>query len=68
MRHATVSCPVCLELRAPLSSNKSFEDILLRDELQKYADEHSGRFKLWHILSSEPADEGFKVRLCWQAR
>ncbi|KAI0746770.1 hypothetical protein C8Q80DRAFT_1105703 [Daedaleopsis nitida] len=43
-----------------LDSNKSLEDILLKDELQKYADEDPDRFKIWHVLSSEPEDKGFK--------
>ena len=49
-------------LACSVISNKSFEDILLREELGEYADEHPDRFKLWHVLSSEPEDKNFKVR------
>ena len=49
-------------LTCSVISNKSFEDILLREELGKYADEHPDRFKLWHVLSSEPEGKDFKVR------
>ena len=49
-------------LTCSVISNKSFEDILLREELQKYADEHPDRFKLWHVLSSEPGGKDFKVK------
>ena len=49
-------------LTGSVNSNKSFEDILLREELGKYADEHPDRFKLWHVLSSEPEGKDFKVR------
>ena len=42
---------------SPSCSNKTFEDILMHDELQKYADKCSDRFKLWHALSNPPDDK-----------
>ncbi|KIP03550.1 hypothetical protein PHLGIDRAFT_496512 [Phlebiopsis gigantea 11061_1 CR5-6] len=39
-----------------IDCNKTFEDILMHDELQKYADECPDRFKLWHALSKAPED------------
>ncbi|RDX54486.1 hypothetical protein OH76DRAFT_1461500 [Lentinus brumalis] len=58
--HAVLSDPndhTCMSL---LDSNKTFGDILLREELQKYADENPDRFKIWHVLSTEPKDKEFK--------
>ncbi|KAI0340404.1 hypothetical protein BDW22DRAFT_1334308 [Trametopsis cervina] len=43
-----------------IDCNKSFDDILLRDRLEKYADEHPDRFKLWHVLSKAPVKKGWK--------
>jgi len=43
-----------------IDSNKMYQDILMREELQKYADEEPERFKLWHVLSSPPEDKGWK--------
>ena len=43
-------------------SNKSLNDILLRAELQKYADENADRFKLCHVLSTAPDDQDFPVK------
>ena len=45
-------------------SNKCYGDILMREELQKYADEQRDRFKVQHVLSSEPEDKSFKVGAC----
>ncbi|KAI0717397.1 hypothetical protein C8T65DRAFT_717276 [Cerioporus squamosus] len=58
--HAVLSDPndkTCISL---LDSNKSFDDILLREELQRCAEEHPDRFKIWHVLSTEPKDKEFK--------
>lgn len=45
---------------ALIDSNKSYDDILLVDELQQYADDHSDHFKLWHTLSKKPGDREWK--------
>ncbi|KAI0701790.1 hypothetical protein C8Q76DRAFT_242105 [Earliella scabrosa] len=58
--HAVLSDSSDATVISLLDSNKSSEDILLREELGKYADEHPDRFKLWHVLSSEPEDRNFK--------
>lgn len=29
----------------------------MRDELQKYAEEHSGKFKIWHVISDPPKEK-----------
>ena len=42
------------------NSNKTFEDILLREDLQKYADKYADRFQLWHACSKAPADKHWK--------
>jgi nitrate reductase (NAD(P)H) len=39
---------------ALLDSNKSVGDILMANELQKYADERPEQFKLWHTVSEAP--------------
>lgn len=38
-------------------SNKTYEDILLRDELKSYVDKCPDRFRLWHALSKAPEDK-----------
>ncbi|TFY58429.1 hypothetical protein EVJ58_g6427 [Rhodofomes roseus] len=40
--------------------DRTYDDILMRDELQKYADEKPDKFKLWHVLSSPPKDREWK--------
>lgn len=39
-----------------IDSNHSFSDILLYDELIKYAKERPNQFKLWFTLSHKPDD------------
>lgn len=29
----------------------------MRDELQKYAEEHPDRFKIWHVISDPPTEK-----------
>ncbi|KAH9920934.1 uncharacterized protein B0H18DRAFT_1190512 [Fomitopsis serialis] len=43
-----------------IDSNRTYDDILMRDELQKYADGKPEKFKLWHVLSSPPKDKEWK--------
>ena len=46
-------------------SNKTKDDIWMRDALEKYARDHPDRFKLWNIVSipTPPAsDTAMKVR------
>ncbi|CDO69334.1 hypothetical protein BN946_scf184746.g15 [Trametes cinnabarina] len=40
-----------------IDSNRSFEDILMREELQKYSETHADRFKLWHVIGNPPPDQ-----------
>ena len=47
-------------LRRISFSNKTYEDILLRDELGKYAEKQPDRFKLWHVVSKAPKDAAWK--------
>ncbi|KAJ3533482.1 hypothetical protein NM688_g7276 [Phlebia brevispora] len=37
-----------------IDCNKTYDDILMRDELQRYASKHPKRFKLWHAVSKAP--------------
>ena len=37
-----------------LYANKTEEDILLREELESFARDHSDQFELYHVLSSPP--------------
>ncbi|KAJ5122569.1 hypothetical protein N7448_003703 [Penicillium atrosanguineum] len=37
-----------------LYANKTEEDILLREELDRYAKEHPDKFKVWYVLGSAP--------------
>ncbi|GJE93762.1 molybdopterin binding oxidoreductase [Phanerochaete sordida] len=39
-----------------IDSNKTYADILLRDELAAYAERCPERFRLWHALSTAPED------------
>ncbi|EIN07313.1 hypothetical protein PUNSTDRAFT_121467 [Punctularia strigosozonata HHB-11173 SS5] len=39
-----------------IDCNKSVDDILMRDELQKYADDRPDQFKLWHVVAKVPDD------------
>ncbi|KAI0761830.1 hypothetical protein BD413DRAFT_485296 [Trametes elegans] len=41
-----------------LDSNKTQEDIWMYEELQKYAEDHPTRFRVWHVLTNPP--EGWK--------
>lgn len=41
-------------------SNKTYEDILLHDELQNYANKYPDRFRLWHVLSKAPEHVGWE--------
>lgn len=43
-----------------IDSNKTYDDILLVNELEEYAQEHSDQFKLWHTLSKKPTDREWK--------
>jgi len=43
-----------------IDSNQTYDDILLRQELQDYADQEPDRFKLWHCLSKPPKDKDWK--------
>jgi hypothetical protein len=43
---------------ALIDSNKAVDDILMADDLERYANEHPEQFKLWHALSDAP--EGWK--------
>ncbi|KAH9947338.1 hypothetical protein B0H21DRAFT_739121 [Amylocystis lapponica] len=43
-----------------IDSNKTFDDILMYDELEKYANTEGKRFKLWHCLSKAPKDKEWK--------
>lgn len=43
-----------------LSSNKTFDDILLREDLQKYAEKRGDRFQLWHACGKAPNDKKWK--------
>lgn len=40
-----------------IDSNHSFGDILLYDELVKYAKDKPNQFKLWFVLSHKPDDQ-----------
>ncbi|KAI0358058.1 hypothetical protein OH77DRAFT_1502602 [Trametes cingulata] len=40
-----------------IDSNKSYDDILMREELQRYAEEYSDRFKLCHVIGHAPKDK-----------
>ncbi|KAI0659447.1 hypothetical protein C8Q70DRAFT_1053815 [Cubamyces menziesii] len=55
--HAILSDETDKTVISLIDSNKSFEDILMREELQKYAEEHAGRFKVWHVVSKPPQDQ-----------
>ncbi|KAI0831873.1 hypothetical protein BC628DRAFT_1310601 [Trametes gibbosa] len=52
--HAILSDPDDKTLISLLDSNKTFDDIWMRDALQKYHEEHAPRFKLWHVLTDPP--------------
>lgn len=43
-----------------IDSNKTVADVLLREELEKYAEEHSDRFKLWLTVSKAPEEGDWK--------
>jgi len=43
-----------------IDCNKSYEDILLKDEFDKYAKDFPDRFKIWHALSKAPEDKDWK--------
>jgi nitrate reductase (NAD(P)H) len=43
-----------------IDSNKTFSDILLHKELEKYAGEHGDQFKLWFALSKAPEEGDWK--------
>ncbi|KAJ3008296.1 hypothetical protein NUW54_g3208 [Trametes sanguinea] len=46
-----------------IDCNHTFDDIMLRDELAKYAEDYAGRFKVWHVLTVPPEDEpDFEVK------
>ncbi|KAI0325977.1 hypothetical protein GY45DRAFT_1374345 [Cubamyces sp. BRFM 1775] len=55
--HAILSDKTDKTVISLIDSNKSFEDILMREELQKYAQDHAERFKLWHVVSKPPQDK-----------
>ncbi|KAI9058596.1 hypothetical protein FKP32DRAFT_1761423 [Trametes sanguinea] len=40
-----------------IDCNHTFDDIMLRDELAKYAEDHADRFNVWHVLTVPPEDE-----------
>ena len=39
-----------------LYGNKTYEDILLREELERFAAKYPDKFKVWHLLSSPPKE------------
>ncbi|KAL1944973.1 hypothetical protein VTO73DRAFT_2593 [Trametes versicolor] len=55
--HAVLMDPSDNTLVSLIDSNKTYDDILMRDELQKYAEEHSDRFKIWHVISDPPKEK-----------
>ncbi|PCH32962.1 hypothetical protein WOLCODRAFT_147072 [Wolfiporia cocos MD-104 SS10] len=58
--HAILSDKSDEALISIIDSNKTYEDILMREELQEYADKHPRRFKLWHCLSKPPENKEWK--------
>ncbi|OJT12411.1 Nitrate reductase [NADH] 1 [Trametes pubescens] len=52
--HAILSDPEDKTLISLLDSNKTYDDIWMRNTLQQYSQEHSTSFKLWHVLTSPP--------------
>ncbi|EIW58264.1 uncharacterized protein TRAVEDRAFT_47429 [Trametes versicolor FP-101664 SS1] len=55
--HAVLMDPSDNTLVSLIDSNKTYDDILMRDELQKYAEEHSDKFKIWHVISDPPKEK-----------
>ncbi|KAI0819144.1 hypothetical protein BC628DRAFT_1404234 [Trametes gibbosa] len=54
--HAILSDNTDQTVISLIDSNKSYDDILMRAELQKYAEEHADRFKIWHVIAQRPTD------------
>ncbi|OJT14471.1 NADH-cytochrome b5 reductase 2 [Trametes pubescens] len=59
--HAVLMDPSDKTLVSLIDSNKTYGDILMRDELQKYAEEHPDRFKIWHVIS-DPLNEKTNIK------
>lgn len=57
VRHICKDASDCTELRL-IFANQTEQDILLRDELEKYQSEHPEQFKLWYTI--DRANEGWK--------
>ncbi|KAI0369801.1 hypothetical protein BV20DRAFT_996285 [Pilatotrama ljubarskyi] len=57
--HAILSNPNDTTLISLIDCNKTYDDIWMRDTLQKSSEDHPARFKLWHVLTSPP--EGWKA-------
>ncbi|KAI0630568.1 hypothetical protein C8Q77DRAFT_1133937 [Trametes polyzona] len=55
--HAILSDKTDETVVSLIDSNKSYNDILMREELQRYADECPNRFKIWHVISNPPNEE-----------
>lgn len=55
--HYILSDPDDKSMISMIDSNKTYEDILLRDELKGYVEKCPDRFKLWHALSKVPEDK-----------
>lgn len=49
---------------ALLYANQTEDDILLRDELEKAAQQYPGRFKYWYTLDKPPAGNETLIRNC----
>ncbi|KAI0358306.1 hypothetical protein OH77DRAFT_1581746 [Trametes cingulata] len=56
--HAILSDPTDNTLVSLIDCNKTYDDIWMRDVLQRYSEEHPMRFRLWHVLTNPP--EGWK--------
>ncbi|KAH9893279.1 hypothetical protein C8Q73DRAFT_827907 [Cubamyces lactineus] len=54
--HAILSDPTDKTCVSLIDSNKTYDDIWMRDTLTKYSEQHSARFKLWHVLTNAPKD------------
>lgn len=54
--HAILKNPDDRTQLSLIDSNKTYDDILLVDELEQYATDHSDQFKLWHTLSKKPEE------------
>ncbi|KAI0675969.1 hypothetical protein C8Q78DRAFT_360877 [Trametes maxima] len=52
--HAILSDPKDHTLVTLIDSNKTYDDIWMRDSLEKYSNEHPEQFKVWHVLTSPP--------------